>query len=104
MGHNRFVVGALGEGSSVSIVFQLSPQIPELDLGDLTNHPLQGRGTRSTTLSLRMGPQRAKGLVDCLELVLGIEVLGVGLSLRVTSHLRMKGRAGRRSTGMTLNG
>ena len=88
----------------MSIAFQLSAQIPGLDPENLTNYPLQGRGTRSTTLSLRMGPQRTKGLVDCLELALGIEVLGVALSLRVTSHLRMKGRAGRRSTGMTLNG
>jgi len=104
MGHNLFVINVLGKGSNVSIMFGLSAQIPGSEhLRALINRPLQGRGARSTTLSLRMGLQRTKGLIDYPELALGIEVPGVALSPRVTSHLRMKGRARRRSTGMTLD-
>jgi len=103
VGHSRFVINALGKGSNVSIVFRLGVQIPGSEhLRVLINRPLPGRGARSTTLSLRVGLQKTKGFVDCLELGLGIEVLGAVLSPRVTNHLRMKKRARRRLTGVML--
>ena len=105
MGPNLFVINAPGKGSNVSIVFRISAQIPGLEHRRVfINRPLQGRRKRNTTLSLRTGLQMTKGLVHGLEHALGIEVLGVAPSPKVTSHLRMKERARRRSTGMTVNG
>lgn len=85
-----------------------------------TGHPgMKGRarrsagvmrnGARGANPGLRMEPQREQGLHGGLRLAAGLEGPGAALSLkatfpRVTSHLRTKGRAGRRSIGMMQNG
>jgi len=103
MAHDRLATDALRQGLSVSIaLLRLVPGSKHLRVPiDL---PRQSRGTRSTTLSSRVGLERAQGVVDGLELVLGIEGTEVTPLPKGISQPTRKGRVRKRSTGTTLDG